>query len=270
MSIGVLGGRRTFRWESASKPALNRCIPRAAQGQHPPASLPHHLRLYPCPHRHLHHHLHHRPRRRHISADAPPWQRRPSDVVPPSVASSWQTEPSSLLTPDTLSVSGERSASSAGGSSHESRNVLLPKRPCVTARMSSASAPRSGAADDSGESPTAAAREVKQYLNRTLFPRPSSTLHGYASLYHRLRKLPATHRKARQRGKTAPEASAPPPSGVSERDPEGNDECKANPRESAGGVAPCPPRVEIHIYVPTAAATAPAPLQQEGDAQRNL
>lgn len=267
MSIGVLGGRRTFRWESASKPALNRCLVRAAQGQHPAGSLPHHLGLYPCPHHHRHHHHHHRPRRRHISADAPAWQRRPSDVAPPSLASSWHTEPPSLLTPDALSVSGERPASSAEGSSLESRNVLLARRPFGAARMSSASAPRG--ADDAGVSPTAAAKEVKQYLNRTLFPRPSSTLHGYASLYHRLKKLPATHRKARQRGKTAPETTTSSPAGdASARGLESAAECRACPRDALEGSAPCPPRVEIHIYVPTAAASGPFP--QEGGAQRNL
>ncbi|XP_042236267.1 SKI/DACH domain-containing protein 1-like [Homarus americanus] len=268
MSVGVLPGRRFFHWESASKPALNRCGYRSTSPHHPTAAaavLPHlHHGHYPCPH---HHHLrhHHRARRRHFTGESPPWPRRSSEVSPPSIASSWHTDTSSLLTSD--SFSGGSSTLSADGTNITTDTLFVSHNALLSAaRMSSTGAPRSTMEGNGGTS-TAAAREVKQYLNRTLFPRPSSTLHGYASLYHRLKKLPGSHRKTRQQGKASPTSGSDSGSGGLRQDDQGGSDM--DDVDIVEDKLHSPPRIEIHIYVPTAAATtaaATAPPHEEDSA----
>ncbi|XP_069177000.1 uncharacterized protein [Procambarus clarkii] len=263
MSVGVLPSRRFFHWESASKPAINRCGFRSTSFPHP-ATIPHsdtilvQHALYPCPHHHRHHHPH-RSRRRHLTSESPPWPRRTSEVPPPSLASSWFTDTASLLTSDSLS--GEGSFFSADATIITPDTLFVSCRTFVSGSMSSAGAARS-TIENSGSGPsTAAAREVKQYLSRTLFPRPSSTLHGYASLYHRLKKLPASHRKARQ-AKTHAAADAASEAMQQEAQPPYDLDDVDHITEKIHS----PPRIEIHIYVPTAtAAAASAATAPEGE-----
>lgn len=259
MSVGVLPTSRYFHWESARKPALTRCAYRATSPHHQPAGVTHLHAQYPCPHHHRHHH--HRPRRRHFTGESPPWPRRPSEAAPPSLASSWHTDSSSLLTTDSLTLSGEEASSSTGRFSLTPTSLYVARNSFVGSRMATG-APRSTSEGPRGTS-TAAAREVKQYLNRTLFPRPSSTLQGYASLYHRLKKLPAAHRKALQRSKAAAQQAADAEAAVAR--PDAQAESDMDDIDSLEGRLPSPPRLEIHIYVPTAAAAAAAAAAHDDD-----
>lgn len=259
MSVGVLPTSRFFHWESARKPAITRCAYRSSSPHHQPAGVSHLHTQYPCPH-HRHHHHHHRPRRRHFTGESPPWPRRSSEAAPPSLASSCFTDSSSLLTADSLTLSSEVS-SGAERFPRSSGTLFVTRNPFVGSRMATG-APRNTAEGPRGTS-TAAAREVKQYLNSTLFPRPSSTLQGYASLYHRLKKLPAAHRKALQRSKASAQAGAD--SDLTGTRPDGQGESDMDDVDSLEGRMPSPPRLEIHIYVPTAAAAAAAAASHEED-----
>ncbi|XP_064087964.1 uncharacterized protein LOC135202482 [Macrobrachium nipponense] len=294
MSVSVVPDGRNFHWESASKPALSGCR------RLPPLSLPH----IPHHHRHHHHH-HHRPRRRHFSGESPtlPWPRRPSDsgtTTTLSIASSWHAGDSfSLLTTESFEgFRGSKSISSCPSSISSSTFPYLTSRLSANKGLgfkapalfltrdtyarkmsSSAGGTRSASLEATGSnntSSTAAAREVKQYLNRTLFPRPSSTLHGYASLYHRLKKLPSSHRKARQRGKsTQPlesSGSSKTPSVVSGRQLDDSTEPSTESEledleDPLDTPLRCPPRVEIHIYVPTGAAFTSSGAHCDDDLQ---
>ncbi|XP_068218088.1 uncharacterized protein [Palaemon carinicauda] len=283
MSVSVVPDGRNFHWESASKPALSKCHYRL-----PPLPLPHIHR-----HHHLrqhHHHHHHRPRRRHFSGESPtsPWPRRASDTGTTTL--SWHGGDSiSLLT--TESFEGYRGGK--GFASSSPSYISSSTFPYLTSRLSankglglkapalfltrdtyarkmssSAGGTRSASLEATGSNnatSTAAAREVKQYLNRTLFPRPSSTLHGYASLYHRLKKLPTSHRKARQRGKSAQplesNGSSKTPSVISGRQLDDSTEPTTESdledfEDPLDVPLRSPPRVEIHIYVPTGATLA--------------
>ncbi|XP_050716738.1 uncharacterized protein LOC126998760 [Eriocheir sinensis] len=263
MSVGVLPASRYFHWESARKPALTRCAYRATSPHHQPAGVTHLHAQYPCPHHHRHHH---RPRRRHFTGESPPWPRRSSEAAPPSLASSWHTDSSSLLTTDSLTLSGEEASSSTGRFSLSPTSLYVARNSFVGSRMATG-APRSTSEGPRGTS-TAAAREVKQYLNRTLFPRPSSTLQGYASLYHRLKKLPAAHRKALQRSKAAAQQAADADAAAAH--PDGQAESDMDDIDSLEGRLPSPPRLEIHIYVPTAAAAAAAAAAHDEDGSAPL
>ncbi|KAK4323775.1 hypothetical protein Pmani_005547 [Petrolisthes manimaculis] len=242
MSVGVLSGSsRCFHWESASKPALTRCTFRPAPAHTHHSSPFHHRRRH-----------RHRSRRRHQET------RRGSDVPPPSL-SSWQSETSSLLTSDTPTLSFTASAPRPVRPTPSPAALLLAR-----SRMSGGAG--RGVTDVGGRgTSTAAAREVKQYLSRTLFPRPASTLHGYASLYRRLTQLP-THRK--QRGQAGNHLESDPSPGPHEC---GENLQLGDPddRNSLEGRMPSPPRVEIHIYVPTA-ATAAAPTQSTPQEEESL
>ncbi|KAK8747366.1 hypothetical protein OTU49_016777 [Cherax quadricarinatus] len=249
MSVGVLPAPRLFHWESASKPALIRCSYRAASPHlftttnaltihHPQYSCTPNHHHHPCQHHYLYHH--HRPRRRQQRGETAAWLRCATEVLPPSLDSSWYTDTSSLLTTDTFS-GRDSILSLTPDAFFVSRSILV--------SMSSAGASRTTIESSSGTS-TAAAREVKQYLNRTLFPRPTSTLHGYASLYHRLKKLPASHRKTRQQAK----AHLVTDSGSAGLRQEATYD--ADDINTIEETTHSSPRVEIHIYVPTAAAAA--------------
>lgn len=233
MSVGVLpGSSRCFHWESASKPALTRCT----------------FRPTPV---HTHHSspFHHRRRHRHRSRRRFQETRRGSEI-PPASLSSWQSETSSLLNSDSPTLNFSTSPQRPVRPTPSTAALLLAR-----SRMSGGAG--RGATDVGGRgTSTAAAREVKQYLSRTLFPRPASTLHGYASLYRRLTQLPA-HRK--QRGQAGSHLEPDPNPGPHECG-EGLQLGDPDDRSSLEGRLPSPPRVEIHIYVPTAAAAA-APTQ---------
>ncbi|XP_066974371.1 zinc finger protein jing-like [Macrobrachium rosenbergii] len=300
MSVSVVPGGRNFHWESASKPALSRCH------RLPPLSLPHIPHHHHLHHRHHHHHHHHRPRRRHFSGEPPtlswPWRSSETGTTTTlSIASSWHAgESFSLQTAESFEVlrGGSKSVSSSPSSissstfpyltSRLSANkglglkapALFLSRDTYGRKMSSpAGGTRSASLEATGSNnttSTAAAREVKQYLNRTLFPRPSSTLHGYASLYHRLKKLPSSHRKARQRGKTTQptesSGSSKTPSVISGRHLDDSTEPSTESEledleDQLDTPLRCPPRVEIHIYVPTGAALTSSGAHCDDDAQ---